>query len=83
MEVEDRQVEPLHLILVAVWLHPAMAAHMEQVEVDLVGLHIVPLILTEPPQEAQSVSYGPVTLAHSHQLALDRLNFGVENELIH
>jgi hypothetical protein len=33
--------------------------------------------------EAQSVSYGPETLAHSHQLALDRLNFGVENESLH
>ena len=29
------------------------------------------------------VLYGPEPPEHSHQLALDRLNFGVENELIH
>ena len=31
----------------------------------------------------QSVLSGPEIRAHSHQLALDRLNFGVENESLY
>jgi hypothetical protein len=65
-EVEDHQVELLHLL--AQHLPPALVVRMVVVEVDTAALVVIRRFHMEQEQEAQSVLFGRVTLADSHQL---------------
>ena len=49
----------------------------------MVAVEVIVMVQEELVALEQSALFGQETLEHSHQLALDHLNFGVMNEFVY